>query len=312
MRTLVITGGTGGIGQAAVRYVLSQPEWRVIALTRNAAPIPGLSPQEAARVTVVAADLADLKATARACDDVVAHLAGGRIDALSLNAGVQLIHGDPVSADGFELHFAVNHLAHVLVADRLVPHMSKGGHVVVTSSETHDPAEFCLVGITRVTWQDPAELADAARSQRHIPDTLNRGEARYSASKLANVMHARTLAREHPAIAVVSYNPSVVAATGIARERNGLQRYLWRTLFPLLTPILPGARSIARSGGDLAWLLTEADLRKVSGAYFDSRTVLPGSPDSRDPEKIARMMQVSRELIAGALQQGAAAAAART
>ena len=305
MRTLVITGGTGGIGQAAIRYVLSQPDWRVIALTRKGAPIPGLTPHEAGRVTPVAADLADLKATARACDDVIARLGGGKIDALSLNAGVQLIHGDPVSADGFELHFAVNHLAHVLVADRLVPHMRAHGHLVVTSSETHDPAEFCLVGITRLTWQDPLELADAARSQRHIPDALNRGEARYSASKLANVMHARTLAREHPEIAVVSYNPSVVAATGIARERNGLQRYLWRTLFPLLTPVLPGARSIARSAGDLAWLLTKADLAKASGAYFDGRKIVPGSPDSRHPAKIARMMQVSRELIAGALQQEA-------
>ena len=114
-------------------------------------------------------------------------------------------------------------------------------------------------------------------------------------------MHARRLAQEHPEISVVSFNPSVVPGTEIARDRNVVQRYLWRTLMPVLSHVLPGVRHIERSAGDLAWLVGEASLAGASGAYFDGRTLQPGSAESRDAAKIARVMEVSRALIADRL-----------
>ena len=115
------------------------------------------------------------------------------------------------------------------------------------------------------SWQDPLELADPARSQAHVACIVDRGEARYCASKLLNLMHVRHLARELPAAGVVAFNPSVVPGTEIGRDRTWLQQLGWKYVMPLLAPILPGARGLGRSAGDLVWLITEADVAQLSG-----------------------------------------------
>ena len=303
MRTLVMTGGTRGLGRAVVDRVLALPDWRIILFARGVNPLTGLAPAVASRVDVVAADLADLRSVQRACSDVRSRLGGSDVAALALNAGLQSARKDPVSADGFELHFAVNHLAHVLIADQLAPHMAHGGRIVVTTSGLHDPWAFCIVPISRAAWQDPTELADAKLSQARMRGDANRGEARYCASKLCNVMHARALAEQYPNLACASFTPGVLPGTDIARDRDLVQHFLWRMVLPVLAPVLPGVRSLARSSGDLAWLITETQLKPVSGSFFDGRRPSPGSPGSRDKAKISRLMEVSRSLITQTLQE---------
>jgi NAD(P)-dependent dehydrogenase (short-subunit alcohol dehydrogenase family) len=304
-KTLVMTGGTRGIGRRAIEMLLEQPGWRVLLLAR---PSPEATDMAGYgnRLAIIPADLADLRSVKEACAHVRSRLAGAPIDGMAFNAGIQALLGDQVSKDGFEISFAVNHLAHVLIADELAPSVGKGGRIVITASEVHDPEAFCLLGISRATWQDPLEFADVRRSQVHVPGRVDLGESRYSVSKLCNVMHARALAEEHPGIETVSFNPSVVPGTGIARDRNALQRYLWRTLMPFLAPVLPGVRHVETSGADLAWLIADADLRQRSGSYFDGRIACDGSPESRDPAKIARLMEASRALIVEAFEPAAA------
>jgi protochlorophyllide reductase len=300
-KTLVMTGGTSGFGRRAVEHLLhTRPEWRVILLARDASRAAGLAAQAGGRVRLVQADLASLESVDHACDDVVRLVGRDGFHALSLNAGVQGVGADSASHDGYELTFAVNHLAHYAIAGRLLPHLVPRGRVVITGSEVHDPDAFCLMGIARATWQDPTELADARRSQMHMPAGVERGEARYSASKLLNVMHARLLAREAPSVGVVSFNPSVVPGTDIARGRNALQQWLWKTVLPLTAPLVPGMRSLQRSASDLVWLLTDADTFGHGGAYVNGAREEPGSAESRDPSKIARVRAVSDRLLAEA------------
>jgi len=202
------------------------------------------------------------------------------------------------SEDGLELAFAVNFLAHFLIVERLRGKLRRGGRIVSTSSEVHDPEAFCLMGIGRATWQDPLTLADPGRAQAHVHSVVDRGEARYCASKLLNLMHVRQLASDLTDIGVIAFNPSVVPGTEIGRDRNWLQQLGWKYALPVLAPILPGARLLNRSAGDLLWLLTDADARALSGQYVDGRTVRPGSAESRDPVKIARAIEVARMLLA--------------
>src|SRR5262249_27392123 len=297
---LVMTGGTSGIGRRALTRLLSEHvDWTVILLARSSPRVDELKalPGAGERLAVVDADLASLNSVGRACEEVVRLLGGCRIDALALNAGIQTVSGDQASADGLELTFAVNFLAHFLIVERLKGLMRSGGRIVTTSSEVHDPDAFCLMGIGRARWQDPMVLADPIRSQEHIASIVDRGEARYCASKLLNVMHARHLARELSTIGVIAFNPSVVPGTEIARDRNWLQQLGWKHVMPAFASILPGARSLDQTSSDLLWLLTEADVQSISGSYVDGRDVQPGSKESRDCAKIARAMEVARSLI---------------
>ena len=300
-KCLLMTGGTSGIGRRALqRLLLERPDWTIILLARPSLQADELRrlPGAGNRLVIVDADLGSLQSVSRACDRVVGMVGSGAIDALSLNAGIQAIRGDAPSADGLEVTFAVNFLAHFLIAERLKPLLRSGSRIVVTSSEVHDPDAFCLVlGLCRATWQDPTVLADPKKSQRQIKSAVNRGEARYCASKLLNVMHARHLAQELPEIGVVAFNPSVVPGTEIGRDRNWLLQFGWKHVMPLLAPILPGAGSLEQSASDLLWLLTEADARSLSGQYVDGRVPQPGSVDSRDRAKIARAAEVARALI---------------
>jgi NAD(P)-dependent dehydrogenase (short-subunit alcohol dehydrogenase family) len=299
-KCLVMTGGTSGIGRRALQTLLAErANWSVILFARPSPRLDELKglPGASNRLAVVDADLANLGSVDRACDEVIRLLGLRLIDAMALNAGVQMVTGDLSSADGLELAFAVNFLAHFLIVERLKGRLRPGGRIVATSSEVHDPDVFCLMGIGRATWQDPLMLADPERSQEHVPSIVDRGEARYCASKLLNLMHARHLARELPGIGVVAFNPSVVPGTEIGRDRNWLQRLGWKYIMPGLAPILPGARSIGRSASDLLWLITEADARSLTGQYVDGRLPQPGSEESRDLVKIARTVEVGHELL---------------
>ena len=297
----VITGGTSGIGRGVVARLLA--DWQNHRIIVVARPSPRISrlralPGAYERLSVVDGDLSSLRSIAKGCDQIQGMLGSDRIDVLGLNAGVQVVRGDASSSDGFELSFAVNFLAHFLIAERLKWLMRPGGRIVFTSSEVHDPDAFCLMGITRATWQDPLVLADVERAQNHFASPVDRGEARYCASKLLILMYVRHLARALPDVGVMAFNPSVVPGTEIARDRNWLQQLGWKYVLPLLTPFLPGTRSLKKSASDLLWLMTEADGRCLSGHYVDGRVAQPGSEESRDEAKIARVVEVGYSLLA--------------
>jgi NAD(P)-dependent dehydrogenase (short-subunit alcohol dehydrogenase family) len=300
-KCLVMTGGTSGIGRRVVERLLAErPDWSIILLARPSLRLDELKsvPGADARLLAVSVDLASLGSVDHACDEVERVLGSRSIDALALNAGLQTVSADAASADGLELAFAVNFLAHFLIVERLKHRIRAGGRIVVTSSEVHDPEAFCLIVMGRATWQDPLVLADAARSQDQLASVVDRGEARYCASKLLNLMHVRHLAHELPGVGVVAFNPSVVPGTEIGRDRHWLQQLAWKHVLTTLAPILPGARSLAQSASDLLWLLTEADALSLSGQYVDGRVPRSGSAESRDVAKIARAVEIAHTLLA--------------
>ena len=62
-----------------------------------------------------------------------------QLKGLVCNAGVQIVFGTTFTVDGFETTFGVNHLAHFLLVNLLLPQMMENSRIVFVSSDTHDP-----------------------------------------------------------------------------------------------------------------------------------------------------------------------------
>ena len=151
------------------------------------------------------------------------------------------------TVDGFEVTFGVNHLAHYLLARLLVPCMADNGRLVITTSDTHDPA----MGVGGPKTLDPEALAHPDKHPKFSP---------YPASKLCNLLTARSFAAlaeiQAPHIAVIAYNPGLTLGTGLNRDAPRGVGFLMRLVIPLIGIFMPQFRSGTpeRAGTALAQL----------------------------------------------------------
>jgi len=140
---------------------------------------------------------------------VIGRLGGVPLDALVLNAGTQSFNLKGPTADGFELTFGVNHLAHYLLARLLAPHLGKNGRLILTTSDIHDPSVSPLApkGL------DPKALAHPSHAG------FGSGIRAYTSSKLCNLLTARSFADSPDIIdrdiTVLAFNPGLTAGTNL-------------------------------------------------------------------------------------------------
>ncbi|HVM21453.1 MAG TPA: SDR family NAD(P)-dependent oxidoreductase, partial [Egibacteraceae bacterium] len=217
-RRVVITGGNSGIGLEAARALAAagaevviagrNPEKVAAAVEEVAGFVPG------ARLATVTVDLADLTAVAAAADEL--HDRFDRIDVLINNAGVMAV---PLrhSADGFELHFATNHLGHFALTGQVLDLLTAAPapRVVTVSSGMH-------------------RFADAGLANLNAENGYDKWRA-YSTSKLCNLRFAfelqRRLAASGSTALSVAAHPGY-AATELQRhgprmERARVKEHAW-------------------------------------------------------------------------------------
>lgn len=292
-RTAIVTGGTGGLGYQTARRLAAD---RSVVLTgrngrRTAEAAARLTTETGGHVIAETLDLASLTAVRRFAEDLP-HRGLPPLDTIVCNAGVQIVHGVSRTEDGFETTFAVNHLAHLLLIELLLPRMTGRAGIVLVSSGTHDP--------DRVTGM-PAPRLTSARSMAHPTDdgTPADGRRRYTTSKLCNVMTAYELDRRMKTagsdIRVNAFDPGLMPGTGLARDYSRLQRLAWRYALPALT-LLPflGVRTPRASGAALAALATDPP---AGGLYLEGRRPVRSSKESYDQAKAARLWRESAALL---------------
>jgi len=198
-RTFLVTGGNTGIGLATATALANHGERVYIGCRSAAAGQAAVVAIQAAtgsrNVWLLPLDLASL-ASVREC--AAAFLARDEpLHVLVNNAGVGGQRG--LTADGFELHFGVNHLGHFALTSLLLERLKASGpdaRVVTVASAAHYGA--------------PGIDFDALR--RRTPSFT--GQREYAVSKLCNVLFARELARRLDGVGVASYalHPGVVAS----------------------------------------------------------------------------------------------------
>jgi NAD(P)-dependent dehydrogenase (short-subunit alcohol dehydrogenase family) len=127
-RTALITGGSGGIGQACARELVAAG-FEVVLTARNQERLAAAAKETGAHRWVAAdsADEAGAAAIAAAVTtvDVLLHVAGVSTDRLPIR---------DTSAETFEQVISANLRSAFLVSKAIVPNMPKGGRVVFVSS----------------------------------------------------------------------------------------------------------------------------------------------------------------------------------
>ena len=184
------------------------------------------------------------------------------------NAGVGGQRG--ITADGFELHFGVNHLGHFaltqLLLDRIVA-SGPGARIVNVSSDAH----YGAPGI------------DFAALRR--PTATFTGSPEYSVSKLCNVLHAQELARRLDAAAVHSYalHPGVVASDIWRRVPRLARWFITRRML-----------SVEQGAVTSVYCATSPDVAADNGLFYDKSMAKAASPVAT-PELAAQLWQHSAE-----------------
>jgi NAD(P)-dependent dehydrogenase (short-subunit alcohol dehydrogenase family) len=191
------------------------------------------------------------------------------------------------SEDGFELTFAVNHLAHYLLVRLLAPTLASGARIIFTASGTHDPEE--KTGMPAPRHAEAARLAHPSRDPQLDESPMSAGRRAYSTSKLCNIMTVRELARRieatRPDLAVIAYDPGFTPGTGLARNYPGIAGAIFKYVMPWTTRRSASVSTPANSGRLLAELISAPHYARSRGQYF----VMQGaSLQPRDPSMLAR------------------------
>lgn len=309
MQTYFITGATSGLGHQVALRLARQGGHRLILPVRNiargAAVREALLASGAGGVLTPVMDLASLHSVAAF---VRAFNSGfdGQLDGVLLNAGVQSAGQMLFTCDGLEATFAVNHLAHHLLLEGMRGHLADAARVGWVASGTHDPAEPVarLSGFRGARYTSAMRLAKGEREPG-----VSIGQAcrdAYATSKLCNIVSAREWAQgyscdEAPASACTffSFDPGLMAGTGLARQQGPLARWAWRHVLPWVAAVLPGTSTPERSAEVLAGLLSGQQQVAHNGAYFD-HTGRPRSPAAPacEPRLARDLMDTSRLLLA--------------
>ena len=284
-RTVLVTGGSGGIGRAtALGLAAMGADLAITGRDRGRTEDAAREIRAAGhgQVDVFVADLSCLSQVRRLAGEVRQSLS--RIDVLVNNAGGYW-HTRHVTADGLERTFAVNHLAPFLLTSLLLDRLkdSAPARVVTVSSNVQ--------AIGRIDFED-------LQGERSYS-----GARAYNQSKLANVLFTYELARRLQGTLVTAnaLHPGVVRTSFGAEDPGGAQR--------LFTPFMrPFMKAPGRGAATSIHLASAPDLEQVTGRYFASSKPRRSSSRSYDLAAAARLWQVSADL-AGLTAAGIATSA---
>lgn len=275
-KTIVITGGTGGIG-VETALALGGMGARLVLIARDAgradaalARIRAGNPDAA--VDFVHADLSQLAEARR----VAATLDRGldRIDVLLNNAGA-IYDQRETTVDGLERTFALNHMAYFALTAALRDKLARSApaRVVCVASEAHRGATL--------------DFDDLQSGARYF------GWGAYRRSKLCNILFTRELARRFEGTGVTAncLHPGFIR-TGIGDNTSGLFRRGVRLLKRFF------ARPPKQGAATPTFVASAPELAEVTGTYFVNCAATAPSPEASDDDAARRLWEISARLFA--------------
>jgi len=274
-KTVVITGGTSGIGEIAAE-LLAQMGARIVLIARDKSRGEATLARLRKRATGLAhtvhyADLARIPEMKR----VAAQIAESepRIDVLINNAGA-MFGSRQLTGDGLEYTFALNHMAYFVVTEGLRERLqaSAPARVINTSSGAHRGA--------RLDFDDLQLVKDFSAMKA------------YSLSKLCNIPFTRELARRLHGTGVTAncLHPGFVA-TRFGDQSGGLiSRFIGLAKLFAISP--------EKGAETLVYLASSPDVAETTGAYFYKCRPITPSQAALD-DRAAMLLWERSEALAG-------------
>ena len=272
-RVGVVTGASSGIGLYTA-LGLARTGMQVVMTGRNrdrteAARRFVIERVRDAKVETLLADFASLAAVRGLADEILSR--HQRIDVLVNNAGL-LSPGFRLSQDGYELTFAVNHLAPFLLTNLLLDRLkaSAPARVVTVASRAHRGNRLDLQTIT---------------GSRDWSMTKA-----YGRSKLCNILFTRELARrlEGTGVVAVCLHPGVVATE--FGHRGGIVELGWRLAKPFMISAEKGAETSV-------FLATVPDPAPFNGGYVVNKVLAQPDPAALDNGMARRLWDEGARLV---------------
>lgn len=272
----LVTGGTSGIGQAAAVQLARQGA-TVLLTGRDA--VRGETAVAQCRAVggeaeFLPADFSSLASVRALADEVCRR--HDRLHVLINNAGLVGGRERRVTTDGFEITFAVNHLAAFLLTNALLDRLAAGA-----------PARVVTVS------------SDAHRNLRQLDFDNLQGERRYrpllaySQSKLENILFtyelARRMEKENRGVTATCLHPGVVHTRIWQAAGEGVLGWLIALAKPFMISSERGGESVSR-------LASSTELEGVSARYFHRCRETLSSPASHDQSAAARLWDISERL----------------
>jgi NAD(P)-dependent dehydrogenase (short-subunit alcohol dehydrogenase family) len=265
-RCALVTGSTDGIGKATAIELAARG---VVVIVHGRTPEKAHHAKDQIErasgnrdLLTVAADFSSLAQVRRMSGEIL-----GSVPALHVlinNAGI-VTNRERKSEDGYELTFAVNHLAPFLLTVLLLDliRRSAPARIINVSSMVHSGVNIDMSDLTT----------------ERLKRGLYAGTGAYALSKLANLLFTYALSRrlENTGVTVNALHPGVISTKLLHVNYSGGR------------PPEEGARTPV-------YLATAPELEKVTGNYFVNMRPASSSGLSRDTGLQERLWELSEEL----------------
>jgi dehydrogenase/reductase SDR family member 12 len=266
-RTVVITGPTSGIGEAAADAFARQGATLVL-VARNEAKVTSLAERLREdfgndRVSTVLADLGDFDMVREAGRSIASE--HDRVDVLVHNAG-SLFNDRRTQPDGTETTLAVHVVGPFLLTGSLLGRLEEGSRVITMSSGGMYTVPLTVGGIQ----MDPASY---------------KGATQYALAKRAQVTLNEMWAERVPRVRFHAMHPGWVDTPGVEDSLPGFHRVVG-----------PFLRTPAQGADTMVWLAADDEPGSSSGRFWLDRRVrdihkLPRTRRSDTPERRGRLWE---------------------
>jgi NAD(P)-dependent dehydrogenase (short-subunit alcohol dehydrogenase family) len=283
--TVLVTGGTGGIGYQTAR-ALARHGARMLITGREARP-----GEEAAatirrksghdQVKFLQADHATVGGNQRLAEQIRAEVSG--LDVLVNNVG-GLYQSRWETADGYEATLAMNFIGPFALTGELLPLL-----------QANAPARCVNVVSAGFKMWKPDPFQDLQSTQRYVSGDV------YAHTKLLNLLASLALARRLPAeqVTINLIHPGM-AWTSMTQSMTSETMPAFRLVWPLLR-LVQRRGSPEKAGQHVAEVASAPELTGHTGQYFEAKpTPKRLSARELDPELQERAWQLAAELVAGA------------